>query len=540
MCNDRAGENVLRHIENIINKYPLLLIAGLGLLAYINAFSGGFMFDDYAYFDHKFKNLDVGYQFTLNTGQTKDLEGARAFMWYRPVGNLLLVLEYFLFGQHTFYYHVFGLILWIMAAWCVFHLVKRLLNDQRLALLTATLYSVHPINGIVVNYITASVYALQVIVMVACMWIFLDQESPVSLRITTHIVRIPRIALGLMLMMMALLIHETSLLLPCYLIALCLLLKRPLKYCWPWVVCAGIYFIWRLCYASLTSYTVARIDLFHMSIVEYLATIAKLFTWYITCLVKASGMVVLHSVEVVRTEVWQWLGVGSMCVTVMVFLFFKLKSLSARLGFYFLMIGFLIVPVAALLQPINGMMIEPHWFVFSSIGFFLMVAVLIARLGRWQQVAWLTIILLWIFNSWGMNFLWANEKRYGNYWHQQSPAFISLAFHMGQMYDRAHDYTNMRYYFEIALKHHYHPELIYPSLGWMCLQHGDFKSAERYLIGAVYNNPKDFHMWTNLGVVFERIGKPIDARNAYTMALRSNPHFLPAQKNMERLKHEGE
>ena len=51
---------------------------------------------------------------------------------------------------------------------CVFidlSLIGKITGNYNLAFLTGLFYLIHPINGIVVNYISASVFALQVIFM---------------------------------------------------------------------------------------------------------------------------------------------------------------------------------------------------------------------------------------------------------------------------------------------------------------------------------------------------------------------------------------
>ena len=82
---------------------------------------------------------------------------------YRPFHNIEQTICYSLFGSHYWQHHLFNLFLFTISALLIYIFIGRISNNCNLGLFTSVLYIVHPINGVVVNYITASIFAFQVI-----------------------------------------------------------------------------------------------------------------------------------------------------------------------------------------------------------------------------------------------------------------------------------------------------------------------------------------------------------------------------------------
>ena len=215
------------------------------------------------------------------------------------------------------------------------------------------------------------------------------------------------------------------------------------------------------------------------------------------------------------------------------------RETSFRLGLAWFLAGFMILPAASLLQPANGLMIEPHWFIFSSAGIFIALAALLSKFKDKGRVVLCVCLAVWMAGGWRMNYIWADEKRYGDYWHAQSPAFLTLSYHMARIYEQGHDSARAQYYYEFALNHHWRLERVTPALGWMYLQQGRYPQAKRMLMAAVYFDPGSAPMWTNLGVVYYKEGDWANAKMCYDKAVAADPKFMPPQLNLQKMKRDG-
>ncbi|MFO0903149.1 MAG: tetratricopeptide repeat protein [Pirellulales bacterium] len=126
-----------------------LLLVALTLVAYHNSFAGKMAFDDYRYLgEDKFEEL------------TSFAEDSK-----RPILFWSLALNYRLGGSNAFGYHAFNLAVHLLAALCLFGLVRRTLQSPacrarftpdatlNLAFVIALLWAVHPLATQAVTYI---------------------------------------------------------------------------------------------------------------------------------------------------------------------------------------------------------------------------------------------------------------------------------------------------------------------------------------------------------------------------------------------------
>ena len=138
---------------------PLLVIVA-GLLAYHNSFTGPFIFDDT--FSIK-ENPTIRHLWPIWQSLSPPHRGGLAVEG-RPVINLSVAINYALGGYAVWGYHAFNLMVHILAGLTLFGLVRRTLVQPRLrerfgsvanelALATAVLWVVHPLQTESVTYI---------------------------------------------------------------------------------------------------------------------------------------------------------------------------------------------------------------------------------------------------------------------------------------------------------------------------------------------------------------------------------------------------
>lgn len=157
------------------SRYATGLIVGLTLLAYWNSFSGSFQFDDF--------------KVIVDNPAVASLEA-----WWRSMPGIrpLLKLSYTLnqiwgmvFGNALLGFHVVNLVLHIGNALLLYRITCRLLAEhpraQPIALLTALLFAVHPINTEAVMLISGRSMSLMALFYLASLLAYLDQRRMLSL-----------------------------------------------------------------------------------------------------------------------------------------------------------------------------------------------------------------------------------------------------------------------------------------------------------------------------------------------------------------------
>jgi len=140
-------------VKKCFFDHPCGLVAALFFacfLAYANSFMNGFMMDDHIAL---FGQTGVENR-SLVQILSQDLGG-----FYRPVGLSILWAVCQLAHHNPTGYHAANFFLFFLMVFLFFKLFEKLTGDRPLAFLAALLYAVHPLNGMIVNYMTASLLA---------------------------------------------------------------------------------------------------------------------------------------------------------------------------------------------------------------------------------------------------------------------------------------------------------------------------------------------------------------------------------------------
>jgi tetratricopeptide (TPR) repeat protein len=428
-----------------------------------------------------------------------------------------------------------------LCAFALYVFLNLLFNNASLAFLTSLIFAVHPINGVMVNYITASVFGVQVLAMILSLMTFvLARENKKGA---------PRLALqglSFFLFLVALFCHETSLALPFYLVGLLFVrnkydLKQMALLSAPYFILAAGYFVFRMYFASLKVSILDKIAQFDISCLNYLATFSKIIVWYLHKLVTLDGIVLIWATAPVREHAWGWILALSAIVCLAGAMIKKYARSDPRtLGLLWFAAGFLPVSFACLFQPTVGMMMEPHWMLFPNIGFFLWVAygLLLIR-EKWNALAGtlviLTLLVSYVTVSREYNRLWVDEKKYCQYWLQEVPGFKSVMFHQASAYMREGDYPRARKIFHEALDNWYHDFEIYINLGLMDFMTGRWPEAVANYNTALAISPKSAVAYTNLGAVYLKMDDFKSAEQCYLKAVSLNFFLVEPRLSLGRL-----
>jgi hypothetical protein len=146
----------------------LLVFASLTCIAYLPAFSAGFIWDDPDY--------------VVNNANLRDASGL-ARIWfeprtspqYYPLVFTTFWIEYQLWGDWAPGYHGVNILLHAIGGWMLFRVLDRL--GLRFALIAALIWTLHPVQVESVAWITERKNTLSALCYLTCAWMWLDPRN---------------------------------------------------------------------------------------------------------------------------------------------------------------------------------------------------------------------------------------------------------------------------------------------------------------------------------------------------------------------------
>ncbi|MBF0522599.1 MAG: tetratricopeptide repeat protein [Candidatus Omnitrophica bacterium] len=516
-------------MKQLFKKYilPFFALLAMGLACYSNAFCSGFLMDDYAYILGNSTATD----FSIKGAFTQSVDH-----FYRPMCVLLSRGAWILFQKDPTGYHIFNFLIFILAGYLFFILWRRLLGNAPLAFLASCLYLVHPINNLLVNYKTASCLTFSVLTAQAGIMAFLNFWD--GRRIAWYLV-------SMVLFFCSLFFHEVNFLVPVYLFLILYFLKgysggRALKICLPFAV-------------PLLMFLVIRINIpgampganpFYPPIwvSQYISTLVALIKWYLLRLVVPAGILIERNEGIHAHLNWGTLGIIALAVFVITVLFVRWKKSSKSLFLALFLIGFPHLYFLSFLYVASTYtgLIEPHWFLFPSIGFFLLAASgLLALKKRIRSVVWIAFVVC-LFLALGVltrqaNEPWKTQVTYARYWIKLNPAnkmaWYELARAILDAGKGAEDPVTLKS-FDSFLKEKKNPlaygkrAVAYVAIGRYDLALSDYNEALKFELG-----PYAAEIYNGRGSVYAFKKEYDSALVEYNHAIALNPFFAKAYSN---------
>ena len=525
-------------MRNWFRMYFLFFV--MGLLVYSNSLNNKFLIDDYAFLHNP---VFSSTKFILSQWNPygQQLRGVvdshEMLAYYRPMAHTVLDFCYAAFKHNFWQYHLLNLLLFVLAASLIYLFIIKITGNESIAFLAGLFYLIHPINGIVVNYISASVIVFQVIFMlgtILLLWESLERKNNWALYFSS-----------LLFSFLSLFWHESGIMTPFYVSAVVLLFRKDSwekkgMYLFPYFLIILSYVFFRMFFLTIPEFTLRKIALFHMTVWEYLAVFFQVMMWYITRLFYPQGIVMAWMTPVVHQHVfWNCLGLILLVMIFFVLFIRAAKAKICRLALVWLFIGFAPVCLAAFRRPDSGAYIEPHWFIFSSIGFFILAAyffiIIFDRTKKGGLVLLFIVILAWSTAARAHNQVWADQKRYALFWSQQVPQLKTTYFYLADAYQREGAFNESKKYYRLALAGHPSDIEIYNNLGILDEREGLLKEAELNYRRALKISPSSASTYCNLGTVYLKEGQRDKARKYFEQSLVLNPLLIEPRRNLARI-----
>ncbi len=507
--------------KDIFFVASLLLIS---LLVYGNALSNAFVLDDEALIvNNPLVKSPSLWSLVFKTGlyDYPEMNPAKIPFnkMYRPLQTLSYNFDYRLWGLNPFGFHLTNILLHALNAMLIFYLCV-LLFTRGLARVASLLFAVHPLQSCVVSYISARADLLVVLCMLSSMILFLRFQFNKS---------IPYYGLSLFFGVAALLCRESALLLPLFILLLCLQKDdRPKGH---WVI---PFFLLDMAYLALRSILFGRLAASIHPAPDFLTLPIRLVNFlnivlrYLFLLIIPKDLRLFRSVPFV-TQLVRWdtaLIVGMfICALYLVFRFRQDKPLVfASLWF---LIGLL--PVYFFLDAYRGIaaqaMMAESWVYLASAGFFMFVgSILPARpIGK---AGFILVSMIYAFGTVIHNATWRDSLNlYRNAMHYLpernmvrkniileylKPGLYEPAFKEIQRFSRDYPESSLRYML----------------LGRYDYALGPLSSAIENFDAALAMNKNNYETYYLLGLCYEASGQREKAQETFSRSFVLNPRYL--------------
>ncbi|MBF0484097.1 MAG: glycosyltransferase family 39 protein [Candidatus Omnitrophica bacterium] len=384
------------------------------LLTFSNVFGHKFTLDDKLFFAEKgvLQSLSIVKIFTSSY-----------IGFYRPLGMYVYGLEMQWFGTHLWAYHLVSVLFFTFIGYLLYVLVWLLWGDRRLAFWSALLYLVHPINHVLVDYKTAVTVMVSVAAMQISFIFFIWYLRGEKLRDLC----------GMTLFFTAALFsHEMSFLLPgLFLILWCLekkfYWKEFLKIFVPLFLVFCLFFFARMKFVGISKEGL-NFAAYGLGFFQYFNTFFDLVKWYLSKLIWPEKVVFLWNERITQNNFdlarLLWTGGLGIIVTVIFVTRKKLPAVFKSLVWFWLGMIPAFLGCFVYSRTVAYALIEPHWFSFWGMGFFIFIALIFVKierlLGKWGT----TVGVLVVSGLAGLTFLvnanWADDLTYSKFWLDQN------------------------------------------------------------------------------------------------------------------------
>lgn len=513
-----------------MNKFAYSIIA-IGLLfvvffTYSNSLHNDFLMDD---FPTLIENS------TIETTSFLHLNPAnlKKYAYFRPVTHLLNLLTFKNFGLEPFYYHITNLILLLFSSLFIYQMIYLIFFRRSLALLTALFFYIHPINGVLVNYKNATGFGMLTFSMSLSFMLFLMKDNSSKEKSTSisssffHII--------------ALLCHELVVAYPLYLGGILFFgknysLRKTFSKCIPSILITLGYLAFRSSVTSMNTRIIDNIHSLNINVTSYIGSYLNLILWYLKKLVFLDGIVLFWETPIIQTHLILWILLFCFILLGSFYIFSRKKTNSIiRFSLSWMIIGLLPVLAGCVSRIEFGMIIEPHWLFFSSIGFFTLLSFIFLRIkSAFNNIIFYVLLTIfcvfYITSTRHYNFLWGNQIRYCQYWTSILPKNTFPNHWLALSYMKEDNYPKAKKYYKVLAKKNVKRAEVYGCLGIIAFDEKKYTQALEYFLKSLEINPKSATTHYNLGLTYLKLKNTIQAKKHLTKTLEIDSTIAEAQE----------
>jgi len=482
----------MKSIKSPILQF-LLVAALLLILVFINygsVLEHEFMLDDSIFLQNDIDELYDSFWDYFSLSKTPH---------YYPIYYIVNIFLFNRFADNPYLLHLVNIVLFYCTAILLYYLLHLLTKNSAVSFLTVFLFTLHPINAFTVNYITCNtifICAIFLELSLILYWHYRHSKGQYRLLVGS-----------IMAFILALLSFEGAFLLPFYILLIAYYIqgetfRKSIFTCLPFVLVATLYLLLWMIMTNSEADLIQKFHQLQLTPGSYAATSLVLSCWYTLNLIMPNDIVFMRNILPLEGAIWFWnILLLNFLVLAAIFIFKIYKRNLKSFALLWFLSGFSLVAVACINHADMGLVIEPHWLYFSSVGFFLFISMGLSQLSQKLPKKFWALMIIAVSLYYGLtthtyNYLARTEKGYSAYWLSASPGNIIAALSLGKIYFREGNY-------QAALVYHLYV-------------------ADKY--SKVETRSRIYH---NIGVIYERLRNYPSAKKYYYGALRIKPDYIP-------------
>lgn len=533
----RSGPVKIRSSK--IFRYLVVLLFILPVLAYVNSLNNGFVWDDDSQVlnNHFIKNLRFIPE--IFSGDVWGGGSHPLSNYYRPLMNIIFMMNYHLFGFRAWGFHLINILLNALVTILIFVLIRRLFEESGPSgsnlyllpsFLAALLFAVHPIHTEAVTWISGVPEISFAFFYLSALYFFILGNKDPGFNCFKLI--------SVVSFFLSALCKETALTLPLVLLGYDFAFGQPLKNipgCFrkymPYWGAAAVYFILR--FRALGG-MVPHARRLGFNAYQYVLTAFFLFGQYVKKLITPLNLhifYVFHPVE----SIFDARGFLSLLI-VFIFLFLVIVAWKRDKMVFFGLFFFsaTLLPVLYIPGLGNSVFAERYLYLPSFGGALLVAAVLarsrtrLPRTGTALTVIFTLLLAFYSLMTISRNTVWKDEVTLYSDTMKKTPEASLIGNDLGILYmergqdEKALDLFNKAIVFSPSFSQGYYNRSI------VFMRKGQMNEALNDLDKAISLNPSYTDAYHNRGIVFMYKGQMDEALNNLDKAIALNPSYAEA------------
>ncbi|OGX08947.1 MAG: hypothetical protein A2Z88_07595 [Omnitrophica WOR_2 bacterium GWA2_47_8] len=478
--------------------------------------------------------------YTLKTIPVLFAVGKTEAYHYRPLSSVVRVIQYHFFQDKLVYYRVMQLLVFSLCSLLVFAMLYEIFKNYYAALLAAVIFAMHPLNSLYIFHTGTFEMVWACICLIFSTlygWRFL-QAGGRSYRV-----------LSVALYGAAILFQEINLVFPLYAVLIFYYYHKDLKFAaaWsfvkPYFYLALAYFSFRLFFVEFLSIIGENPRFRTISFPDYTASVIQGVNWLIQKLIYPVDFAFITNLSPASLT-----GIIFFILGAVVFIAASWKlSQSSRdkvwlVSFLWLVIGFFPIVLAVFIMPDQGLVIETHWFIFSSIGYFLFLALVLGRMAerlpyRLGIVLTVLTVLFILKQAQGYLVFWQSEKQYCENWVRWSPNNRLANFLLGNIYSGEGKTDKAAEFYYKSLSNHAVDVKAYANLALMETMKRNYPKALYFNEKALSFNPRSALVYNNIGIIYYLQNNFAEAKKYFEKAIETEPYLLESRLNLAVIYH---
>lgn len=489
-------------------QLAILIIVAAVFMVYLNALRNDFVFDDkFLCVENEIirdvKNIPkiFGSEFQISETNTG---------FYRPLVILSLLVDYQIWGLTSVGFHLTNIILHLLTVILIYFFVLNLFKDGRVSFWASLLFAIHPVHASNIAWISGRGDVLCALFYMLSLFLFIKSGKSVLYFLGS-----------LISFFFALISKEMAASLP-LIIALylfCFQEKEEGKSRWPGFLQQCLpYFLVLFVYFLIRAFVIGQ-AIKHVLIAEELPyrmmTMADVVVKYIGLLIFPAQLNIFYLTSLITTIInSQFIFAAFLIVTILVI---AIKLYNRHRGIFFAVFWFFItlIPISNII-PLPLTMMTEYWIYIPSIGFCILIGLIVIKITLWQRGAFLLLcgfLLAGSLTIISINRTWRNELIFYTRMTTYAPQYFLGHYNLGNAYFKMskNDLAIQEYKKAIELNPDYMSTYI--NLGGVYNIQHSFDEAIALFKKALEINPDDKEAKANILIAEENKkkfeGKPV-------------------------------